>query len=167
LIEKTQETLVSELCEHFLEEKSYILDYSSPYPDVCRDFTQFCIERCASIDKVQALDILCRPWAKDWRPREIVPGSQEQKVEKPKESDTSESQQQKTPVQATKPERLYVIRINVQELRKRSVTGGDKQDDDKQKLTELLKEIKYRNPGREFDIPNNPEGVCGNRELYS
>jgi hypothetical protein len=162
LIEKTQETLVSELCEHFLEEKSYILDYSSPYPDVCRDFTQFCIERCASIDKVQALDILCRPWAKDWRPGDTVPGSQEQKVEKPKESDTSESQQQKTPVQATKSERLYVIRIKVQELRKRSVAGGDKQDGDKQdgdkqKLTELLKEIKYSSPSQEFDIRNNPE----------
>lgn len=68
LIEKTRETLAFELCEFFLEEKSCILDYSSPYPDVCRDFTQFCIERCASIDKVQALDILCRPWAKDWHP---------------------------------------------------------------------------------------------------
>jgi hypothetical protein len=166
LIEKTQETLASELCEHFLEEKSYILDYSSPYPDVCRDFTQFCIERCASIDKVQAIDILCRPWAKDWRPGEPVPGSQEQKVEKPKESDTSQSQQPKTPVQATKPERLYVIRIKIQELRKR--TGAE---DDNQKLIELLKEIKYANPNQKFDIPSSPEefveiGNCTREQYY-
>ncbi|KAH9206467.1 heterokaryon incompatibility protein-domain-containing protein [Leptodontidium sp. 2 PMI_412] len=166
LIEKTQETLVSELCEDFLEQKCYILDYSSPYPDVCRDFTQFCIERCASVDKVQALDILCRPWAKDWRPGETVPGSQEQKVEKQKESETSESQQQKTPAQATKPERLYVIRIKVQELRKRPAGA-----DDKQKLIELLKEIQYHNPSQEFDIPSNPEEFveiwnCGREPYY-
>ncbi|KAL5314435.1 hypothetical protein ACEPPN_017075 [Leptodophora sp. 'Broadleaf-Isolate-01'] len=166
LIEKTQETLVSELCEDFLEQKCYILDYSSPYPDVCRDFTQFCIERCASVDKVQALDILCRPWAKDWRPGETVPGSQEEKVEKQKESETSESQQQKTPAQATKPERLYVIRIKVQELRKRPAGA-----DDKQKLIEILKELQYPNPSQEFDIPSNPEefveiGNCTRQQYY-
>ncbi|KAH6702811.1 heterokaryon incompatibility protein-domain-containing protein [Leptodontidium sp. MPI-SDFR-AT-0119] len=156
LIEKTQETLVSELCEDFLEQKCYILDYSSPYPDVCRDFTQFCIERCASVDKVQALDILCRPWAKDWRPGETVPGSQEQKVEKQKESETSESQQQKTPAQATKPERLYVIRIKVQELRKRPAGA-----DDKQKLIEILKELQYPNPKEFVEVWN-----CGREPYY-
>jgi hypothetical protein len=152
LIEKTRETLVSELCEHFLEEKSYILDYSSPYPDVCRDFTQFCIERCASIDKVQALDILCRPWAKDWQPGETIPGSQEPKVEKPKESKTSGSQQQQALAQVRKPERLYEIRTRVEELRKRPVGANDKE-----KLIDLLKEIQYLSPDQEFDIPTNPK----------
>ncbi|KAH8600681.1 heterokaryon incompatibility protein-domain-containing protein [Bisporella sp. PMI_857] len=108
LIEKTPKTLASELCEHFLEQKSYILDYSSPYPD---------------------------------------------------------SQKRKAPAQATKPERQYKIRIKVQDLRKRLVGT-----DDKQKLIELLKEIKY-NPGQEFDIPNDSEdfveiGNCTREQYY-
>ncbi|KAI4695301.1 uncharacterized protein J4E84_001927 [Alternaria hordeiaustralica] len=33
------------------------------YSDVCRDFMEFCIRRKNARDPVQALDILCRPWA--------------------------------------------------------------------------------------------------------
>ncbi|KAI1383058.1 heterokaryon incompatibility protein-domain-containing protein [Hypoxylon trugodes] len=47
----------------FLEEKPFRVDYSRPYTDVCRDFVEFSICRAYRLDPVQALDILCRPWA--------------------------------------------------------------------------------------------------------
>ncbi|KAI0862667.1 heterokaryon incompatibility protein-domain-containing protein [Xylaria cubensis] len=47
----------------FLEAKPFEVDYSRAYSDVCRDFVQFSIERTYQVDPVQALDILCRPWA--------------------------------------------------------------------------------------------------------
>ncbi|KAI1742244.1 HET-domain-containing protein [Xylaria scruposa] len=47
----------------FLEAKPFEVDYSRAYVDVCRDFVQFSIERTYQVDPVQALDILCRPWA--------------------------------------------------------------------------------------------------------
>jgi hypothetical protein len=62
------QTLIAQLFEDQLEKKPYLLDYNSPYPDACKDFVQFCIERCAKRDPLQALDILCRPWAKHWQP---------------------------------------------------------------------------------------------------
>ncbi|KAL1599606.1 hypothetical protein SLS60_007409 [Paraconiothyrium brasiliense] len=51
------------LFQGFLAEKPFIVDYTRPYSDVCRDFMEFCIERKSAHDPVQALDILCRPWA--------------------------------------------------------------------------------------------------------
>lgn len=51
------------LFEGFLAEKPFLVDYARPYSDVCRDFIEFCIQRKSSHDPVQALDILCRPWA--------------------------------------------------------------------------------------------------------
>jgi hypothetical protein len=51
------------LFEGFLAEKPFLIDYARPYSDVCRDFMEFCIQRKSSLDPVQALDILCRPWA--------------------------------------------------------------------------------------------------------
>jgi hypothetical protein len=53
------------LFEGFLAEKPFLVDYARPYSDVCRDFIEFCIQRKSSQDPVQALDILCRPWALD------------------------------------------------------------------------------------------------------
>ncbi|KAH7086804.1 heterokaryon incompatibility protein-domain-containing protein [Paraphoma chrysanthemicola] len=53
------------LFECFLAEKPFLVDYARPYSDVCRDFMEFCIQRKSSQDPVQALDILCRPWALD------------------------------------------------------------------------------------------------------
>ncbi|KAI0191533.1 heterokaryon incompatibility protein-domain-containing protein [Xylaria flabelliformis] len=47
----------------FLEAKPFEVDYSRAYSDVCRDFVQFSIERTYQVDPVQALDIICRPWA--------------------------------------------------------------------------------------------------------
>ncbi|KAI2471516.1 heterokaryon incompatibility protein-domain-containing protein [Annulohypoxylon bovei var. microspora] len=47
----------------FLEEKPFQVDYGRPYSDVCRDFVEFSIRRSCEVDRVQALDILCRPWA--------------------------------------------------------------------------------------------------------
>jgi hypothetical protein len=51
------------LFEGFLAEKPFLVDYARPYSDVCRDFMEFCIQRKNTQDPVQALDILCRPWA--------------------------------------------------------------------------------------------------------
>jgi hypothetical protein len=51
------------LFEGFLAEKPFLVDYARPYSDVCRDFMEFCIQRKSLRDPVQALDILCRPWA--------------------------------------------------------------------------------------------------------
>lgn len=47
----------------FLEAKPFKVDYARAYSDVCRDFVQFSIERACQVDPVQALNILCRPWA--------------------------------------------------------------------------------------------------------
>ncbi|KAH8728584.1 heterokaryon incompatibility protein-domain-containing protein [Phaeosphaeriaceae sp. PMI808] len=66
--QKRQQALIAQIFGDQLEQKPYELDYNSPYPDVCKDFVQFCIERCSKIDPLQALDILCRPWAKNWQP---------------------------------------------------------------------------------------------------
>lgn len=68
---RTNQALIAEVFSDALEQKPYPLDYSSSYPDVCKEFTHFCIKRCHKVDPVQALDILCRPWAKDWRPNEF------------------------------------------------------------------------------------------------
>jgi hypothetical protein len=73
ITERTKEALIAEVFSNELEQKPYPLDYNLPYADVCKDFTLFCIQRCADTDPVQALDILCRPWAKDWRPGEFIP----------------------------------------------------------------------------------------------
>jgi hypothetical protein len=62
-----QETLVSQI---FGSKKPYRIDYSKPYPDVCTEFIQFCIKAGTKVHPSQALDILCRPWAKDWRPED-------------------------------------------------------------------------------------------------
>lgn len=56
-------TLIASVMEHFLEEKPFMVDYSRPYSDVCRDFVEFVIRRKNRWDPVQALDVLCRPWA--------------------------------------------------------------------------------------------------------
>jgi hypothetical protein len=72
LTERTKEALIADIFFNQLEQKPYHLDYNSPYADVCKELTLFCIERCAKADPIQALDILCRPWAKDWRPGEFL-----------------------------------------------------------------------------------------------
>jgi hypothetical protein len=56
-------SLTMTLFESFLAEKPFTVDYRRPYSDVCRDFVEFCILRKNALDPVQALDILCRPWA--------------------------------------------------------------------------------------------------------
>ncbi|KAH8656698.1 heterokaryon incompatibility protein-domain-containing protein [Tricladium varicosporioides] len=55
--------LIMSLFDQFLDEKPFMVDYSRPYSDVCRDFVEFVIRCKAKLDPVQALDILCRPWA--------------------------------------------------------------------------------------------------------
>jgi hypothetical protein len=137
---RTKEILVAELCSHFLEEKSYILDYNSPYADVCKDFTQFCIERCPSIDKVQALDILCRPWAKDWLPGEAI--SQDEKV--PKIPDQPLMKRKKP----------WTIRIAAGKLREnlKNLAGAN----DKEKLCRFLEDMGLSNINQEITIPDDP-----------
>lgn len=58
-----QSLLIMSVMESFLEEKPFVVDYGRPYSDVCRDFVEFIIRRKNKWDPVQALDILCRPWA--------------------------------------------------------------------------------------------------------
>ena len=70
--QKRKGALIAEVFSEQLEQKPYPLDYNTPYPDVCKEFIQFCIERCAKLDPIQALDVLCRPWAKDWHPGEFA-----------------------------------------------------------------------------------------------
>jgi hypothetical protein len=68
ITERTKEGIITSVFADQLEQKPYPLDYNSPYADVCKEFIQFCIGRAAKADSLQALDILCRPWAKEWRP---------------------------------------------------------------------------------------------------
>jgi hypothetical protein len=56
-------SLTMTLFDSFLAEKPFQVDYARPYSDVCRDFVEFCIRRTHARESVQALDILCRPWA--------------------------------------------------------------------------------------------------------
>ncbi|KAI1180331.1 heterokaryon incompatibility protein-domain-containing protein [Nemania sp. FL0916] len=69
---KDKSFLVLSLLHPFLEEKPFVIDYNRPYPDVCRDFVEFCIHRKHKLDPVQALDILCRPWALDPQPGKSI-----------------------------------------------------------------------------------------------
>jgi len=57
--------LILSVMENFLEEKPFVVDYARPYSDVCRDYVEFTILRKYKLDPVQALDVLCRPWALD------------------------------------------------------------------------------------------------------
>jgi hypothetical protein len=79
----TKESLIGEIFTKVLEQKPYPLDYTAEYPDVCKDFVEFCILQCAKSDPLQALDILCRPWAKDWRPTDWSPFKVEEETKKP------------------------------------------------------------------------------------
>lgn len=90
---RRDQALIEQVFGDQLEQKPYLLDYSSPYPDVCKEFVQFCIERSARMDPLQALDVLCRPWAKDWRPGEFRVDDDEgnkDKKESPKKNSPSE-----------------------------------------------------------------------------
>ena len=44
--EERKQALIAQVFGDQLEQKPYLLDYNSPYPDVCKEFVQFCIERC-------------------------------------------------------------------------------------------------------------------------
>ena len=68
--EEDKEDLIVKVFVDELEQKPYPLDCTCPYPDICKEFTLFCIQHGEKTDPVQTLDILCRPWAKDWRPGE-------------------------------------------------------------------------------------------------
>ncbi|KAK0719187.1 heterokaryon incompatibility protein-domain-containing protein [Lasiosphaeris hirsuta] len=86
-----QSLLILSVMSYFLEEKPFVVDYSRPYSDVCRDFVEFTILRKNKWDPVQALDILCRPWALDppqgksihLPPAEAKPGAEREKTERP------------------------------------------------------------------------------------
>lgn len=70
LTERNKEVLLTEVMEGFVERKPFPLDYDMSYPDVCRAFVEFCIRQRAASDQTTALDILCRPWSKDWSPHD-------------------------------------------------------------------------------------------------
>ncbi|KAJ4392345.1 hypothetical protein N0V93_005971 [Gnomoniopsis smithogilvyi] len=69
ITQRSKEALVTEVMKGFVERKPFPLDYDIPYPDVARDFIEFTIQRHVDTgkDEEKALDILCRPWSKDWR----------------------------------------------------------------------------------------------------
>jgi hypothetical protein len=64
------------------EQVAYPVDYNCTYSDFCKTFIEFCVRMCAKRDAGQALDVLCRPWAKDWQPRDtsvqVTPNSPEE-----------------------------------------------------------------------------------------
>lgn len=72
ITQRSKEALVTEVMKGFVERKPFPLDYDAPYPDVARDFIEFTIQRHVDTgkDEEKALDILCRPWSKDWRPED-------------------------------------------------------------------------------------------------
>lgn len=72
ITQRSKESLVTEVMKGFVERKPFPLDYDIPYPDVARDFIEFTIQRHVDTgkDEEKALDILCRPWSKDWRPED-------------------------------------------------------------------------------------------------
>jgi hypothetical protein len=49
--------------EMFTQKKSYIVDYSKNYVEVCKDFVEFCVSQSLHTDPTRALDVICRPWA--------------------------------------------------------------------------------------------------------
>jgi hypothetical protein len=65
------------------EQAAYPVDYNCKYSDFCKTFVEFCVRMCAKYDPGQALDVLCRPWAKDWQPRDtsiqVTPNSPKEK----------------------------------------------------------------------------------------
>ncbi|KAJ4420396.1 hypothetical protein N0V82_004385 [Gnomoniopsis sp. IMI 355080] len=69
ITQRSKEALVTEVMKGFVERKPFPLDYDIPYPDVARDFIDFTIQRHQDTgkDEEKALDILCRPWSKEWR----------------------------------------------------------------------------------------------------
>lgn len=142
---RTKEALVAEVCSHYLEQKPYVLDYNRPYADVCKDFVHFCVLRCASTDKIQALNILCRPWAKDWRPgeyglRDAKDNSQDPKVNKAKRTTLIK---RKTP---------WMRRLQLGELKKKSQC----KDSCSAYFFELLEDVK---PAAERDGLGDDEKV--------
>ncbi|KAI8635266.1 hypothetical protein F5Y19DRAFT_5621 [Xylariaceae sp. FL1651] len=56
----------------FCERKPYLVDYSRSYTNVCTDFVCFCIERARTSNPSRALDILCRPWAFDFKSKALA-----------------------------------------------------------------------------------------------
>ncbi|PSN69361.1 HET-domain-containing protein [Corynespora cassiicola Philippines] len=86
--------LTMSMFDTYLAEKPFIVDYNRPYSDVCRDFVEFCIRRKMALDSVQALDILCRPWALEAQPKKSIQlisdnkGAAHRKLSKFSESDS-------------------------------------------------------------------------------
>ncbi|KAF2787459.1 HET-domain-containing protein [Melanomma pulvis-pyrius CBS 109.77] len=102
ITERTKDGIITAVFSDQLEQKPYPLDYTSPYPDVCKEFIHFCIERAAKADPLQALDILCRPWAKDWRPKHPKPDTSE-KSDSKEGSKTESDAQKKTMIKHNGP----------------------------------------------------------------
>ena len=100
--DQDQSLLLMSLFDSFLEEKPFVVDYSRPYSDICQNFVEFAIQRKNKLDAVQALDILCRPWASDPRERKksirvgpkrdrkrLFPPREEWKIKKPSSAESS------------------------------------------------------------------------------
>ncbi|KAI0552995.1 heterokaryon incompatibility protein-domain-containing protein [Xylaria curta] len=109
----------------FLEAKPFEVDYSRAYADVCRDFVQFSIERTYQVDPVQALDILCRPWA----------------LEPPKEKSTRLNQAKNT-------NKRESIILNTSGWKKQNKDGEEEPDD--RSMSTYMKECSEARNGGDF-----------------
>lgn len=84
ITQRSKESLVTEVMKGFVERKPFPLDYDIPYPDVARDFIEFTIQRHVDTgkDEEKALDILCRPWSKDWQLEDEQPQDHKSEADK-------------------------------------------------------------------------------------
>jgi hypothetical protein len=64
--------IVHRACGSIAEQAAYPVDYNCTYPVMCKTFVEFCVQICAKRDPGQALDVLCRPWAKAWEPHDVT-----------------------------------------------------------------------------------------------
>ncbi|KAK3364667.1 heterokaryon incompatibility protein-domain-containing protein [Lasiosphaeria hispida] len=152
--------LILSVMSHFLEEKPFVVDYSRPYSDVCRDFVEFTIWRKSKWDPVQALDILCRPWALDPPTRRSVHLSDSTTLERPKtrrlkpeRADTTwKRRESKVQIEGSLPSKPWNW--------KREYTKEEEVEDDKNDLKAYWKEVteKKTNDWKDCDSQGNAYG---------
>ncbi|KAK4128478.1 hypothetical protein N657DRAFT_629576 [Parathielavia appendiculata] len=63
------------LSEVELKTARYLIVYSKPYPEICMNFVEFCIDH--SPHRHWALDIICRPWAMEPVPKNFSTGERD------------------------------------------------------------------------------------------
>ncbi|KAF7514603.1 hypothetical protein G7054_g15168 [Neopestalotiopsis clavispora] len=140
-------SLTMTLFDKFLEEKPFPIDYTRPYSDVCRDFVRFVIRRKSKLDPIQALDILCRPWA-------LAQPKTKSKAIAQIDTDTSEVSPEKKPTKAktwrTRKCDVEYKKVNGRDKWKLIKTADDKWEDDKRSTKAY---IEYIQGNKEWESP--------------